>query len=48
MNCWIYVMIAAVILLALFLYFYVRKAYAIQKVCAMPVQDKLEIGRAHV
>ena len=42
MNRWIYVMIAAVILLALFLYFYVRKAYAIQKVCAMPLQDKLD------
>ncbi len=42
MNQQIYVIIPLFTLLALFLYLYIRKAYAIRRVCAMSVPDKLE------
>lgn len=42
MNQRIYVIIPLFIFLVLFLYFYIRKAYAIRRVCAMSVSDKLE------
>lgn len=41
MNYWVYIIIPVVVLLAFFLFFYIRKTYAIQKICAMPIQDKL-------
>lgn len=41
MNPLIYVVLFLIALCALFLYFYIRKAYAVRSVCAMSIQDKL-------